>query len=227
MSLFDRDKFDDFILSNNCVGFFEEPIKLKSERLCNYYVNLRNLMRTVGLKRDTARFVYQFAMDKGLRPDVFIGVPEGATPLGESVTELIDYRNPYEVPAVIMRAVPKDHGNPIDRETIGRLEPGYHVVVNEDVTTTGKSTAETIERISKTGAIIDSVLGCVDRLERRDDGRMVSEYFKEKYGVEYVSMTDAAVLVQKAYKMLNPPRHVADAVEKYFREHSPVHPILR
>jgi len=216
---FNRDEFDGFLITNKCVGFFDPPRKLKSGRLSPYYINVRNALSTVGLKRDTAKFVYQFAEDQGLRPNVFLGIPEGATPLGIAVNELIDYIDPYRLSAVMLRAKPKDHGDPKDRYSIGQLEASYHVVLIEDVTTTGGSAGENISRIKNAAVVIDKLIACANRLEKRDDGRTVEEFLREDFGVDYASMTDSGTLVPKAYDMLKPSEKIAKAVEEYFKKY--------
>jgi len=220
--MFDRDEFDDFLLKNNCVGFFEKPVILSSGRKCHYYINIRNVLKTVGLKRDTAKFVFQFARDLGLKPDVFIGIPDGATPLGEVVTELIDYKDPYETPAIILRSQPKLHGEPKDKYSVGDIKPGYHVVLIEDITTTGESVRSHIPDVKETGAIIDETIACANRLELRDDKRTVKQSLREDFNVGYASMTDSGRLVPKAYELLHPSREIAKAVEEYFRNYGTV-----
>jgi len=36
---FDRGAFDDFIIENDVVGFFDKPVTLKSGRISHWYVN--------------------------------------------------------------------------------------------------------------------------------------------------------------------------------------------
>lgn len=222
---FNRNKFDDFLIENDCVRFSENlfnPFFLSSGRKCYHYVNVRNALKTVGLKRDTAKFVFQFARYLGLKPDVFLGIPEGATSLGLAVTELIDYKNPYEIPSVILRSQWKDHGEPKDRYFVGDLKPGQHAVPLEDVTTTGDSVRKHIPRIKEAGVGIDKVIACVNRLELRDDGRTVEQSIIEDFNVGYASMTDVSTLVPKAYELLHPSGDVARAVEEYFTRHGSV-----
>jgi len=47
MAKFNQEKFNQFILENKVVGFFEEPITLKSGRLSHWYVNWRNVAEDV------------------------------------------------------------------------------------------------------------------------------------------------------------------------------------
>ena len=41
--VFDQHMFDEFVLNNGVIGFFEKPITLKSGRKSNWYVNWRNV----------------------------------------------------------------------------------------------------------------------------------------------------------------------------------------
>lgn len=219
---FNRNEFDEFLLRNCCVGFYENPVILKSGRKYRYYINIRNAVKTVGLKIDTAKFVFQFAQCQGLKPDAFVGIPDSATSLGLAVTELIDYKDPYEIPSVTLRSVYKDHGEPKDKYFVGDLKPGQHIVPVEDVTTTGESIRGHIPHIKETGVIIDGVIGCADRLELRDDGRTVGDSLREDFDIDYKSMTDSSTLVPKAYAKLQPSREIAKDVEEYFNKHGTV-----
>jgi len=44
-----KKEFNEFILKNNVIGFFEEPIRLKSNRLSYFYINWRNVSEDVFL----------------------------------------------------------------------------------------------------------------------------------------------------------------------------------
>ncbi|MEM1536160.1 MAG: hypothetical protein QXQ82_03195 [Candidatus Pacearchaeota archaeon] len=79
MANFDKEKFIEFILDNNIIGFFEKPIKLKSGRMSNWYVNWRIVTGDVYLLDQLANYIIAFTKDLGLKPDCFYGVPEGAT----------------------------------------------------------------------------------------------------------------------------------------------------
>ncbi len=82
MKKFNKRQFHKFIIEHNIVGFFKQPIKLKSGRLSNWYVNWRNVSEDVYLIDELSDYVLAFAYDLGLYPDCFYGVPEGATKLG-------------------------------------------------------------------------------------------------------------------------------------------------
>jgi orotate phosphoribosyltransferase len=216
--LFDRSELDNFLIERKCVGFFDPPIKLKSGRDGYYYINIRDAITTKEDLHKIAKFAYNHAMDLGLRPDQFIGIPEGATQIGEEATKLIDYSPADKIPMTILRNQPKDHGEPKDRYSVGPLTPGNHAILIEDVSTTGGSGEPKIMSLQESGVLIDKFLSIASRLERRDDGRTVEQAYREKYGVSYDALTDITTLLPKAYAKLQPPRRIAELSEKYSQE---------
>ena len=149
MAKFNQQKFNQFILENNVIGFFEEPITLKSGRLSFWYVNWRNVAQDVFLLDKLTDLVINFVEDLNLKPDCFYGVPEGATKLGI----LTQYKwakksSNFGLASHILpmgRGKPKDHGDLKDRFFVGM--PRGETVILEDVTTTGSSLLETIEKL--------------------------------------------------------------------------------
>ncbi len=86
MASFDQKAFDRFLLDNEVVGFFEKPIVLKSGRKSSWYVNWRKVAADVYLMDRLVDFLFAFVADQKLTPDIFYGVPEGATKLGVIAT---------------------------------------------------------------------------------------------------------------------------------------------
>ena len=62
----------------------------------------------------------------------------------------------------MVRKEAKGHG--MQRYVEGPVEPGQHVVVLEDVITTGGSSLLAIERIQEFGLVVDRVITVIDRL---------------------------------------------------------------
>lgn len=214
---FDKEKYEEFLLINGCIGFFDPPVILKSGRLSYWYANLRNVLKSISLKKQLAKFIYDYAIDQNLRPDFFLGIPEGATPLAEAVNEFIDYKDLSQIPAIVLRSKPKEHGDPQDKYSVGPLPTGCHLALIEDVTTTGDSSMEHILRLQERGIFIEKLLSCVYRLERRDSGRTVEEVLRKDYHVDFAYLTDASSILPKAYKLLNPSKEVAKGIEDYFK----------
>jgi orotate phosphoribosyltransferase len=220
--VFDREGLDNFLIERKCVGFFDPPITLKSGRPGHYYINIRNAVTTQEDLQKIAKFAFEYAMKRGLKPDQFIGVPEGATPIGQEATKLINYKTPETIPLTILRSKPKDHGDPKDRYSVGPLVPGTHAVMIEDVSTTGASGEPAIMALQESGVLIDEFHSIASRLERRDDGRTVGEAYKDKYGISYSALTDSTTLIPKAVEQQKPSRRVLENVEDYFKEYCSV-----
>ncbi|MBI4174869.1 MAG: hypothetical protein HY517_04445 [Candidatus Aenigmarchaeota archaeon] len=215
--MFHLESYENFLLDNKLVGFFDPPIILKSGRPGHWYVNMRDALANLELKRQLARYVYDFCMESGLKPDYFLGVPDGAKPLGEEMNNLIDYRTASQIPASVLRAGKKAHGDPQNRYSVGPLTPGQHVVLVEDVTTTGGSSMEHILRLQELGIWIDALVSNVNRFERRDRGRTVQDVLENDYHVRYAALTDARSVLPKATTTFNPAAKLREDIEDYYR----------
>ena len=89
------------------------------------------------------------------------GVALGAVPL-VAVTSAATGR-----PYVIARKQAKEYGT--GNRIEGRLDEGDHVVVLEDIATTGTSALDAVEALREAGAVVDRVLVVVDREEGASD----------------------------------------------------------
>ena len=215
---FNQEEFNDFVLENNVIGFFEQPIKLKSGRMTNWYVNWR--INDVFLIDKLSDFVIAFIKGKGLNPDCFFGVPEGATKLGiitqhKWAKQSLDYgETSYVLP--MGRGKPKEHGNIKDRFFVG--EPEGKIIVLEDVTTTGGSLLTTIDSLQQAGFSIMAAVSLTNRMELRDDRQSVKQAVESK-GVSYYNLSNALQLLPEVYKKLQPGEGIGRAIESEFKEH--------
>ena len=215
--MFDVASYEGFLLDNKLVGFFDPPIILKSGRPGHWYVNMRDALKNLELKRQLARYMYNFCMERGFQPDYFLGVPDGAKPLGEEMNNLINYKTPSEIPASVLRAGKKAHGDPQNRYSVGPLIPGQHVVLVEDVTTTGGSSMEHVIRLQELGIWVDALVSCVNRYERRDRGRTVQDVLERDYHIKYDALTDARSVLPKATVTFDPSQNLRNDIEEYYR----------
>lgn len=211
-----KDDFYNFILKQRIIGFFQEPIKLKSGRYSSWYVNWRTVAEDVQSIDTLSDFVIAFVRSLGLKPDCYYGVPEGATKLGLVCQYKWAKSQPnYKKTDYILsmgRAQPKDHGDPKDRFFLGI--PQGNVIILEDVTTTGNSLIETIERLNQIDVSIIAAIGLTNRNELREDKRTVELAVKEK-GVNYYAMSDAIDLIPS----LKPNKIIAQKIEEYFKKY--------
>ncbi|MFH2106236.1 MAG: hypothetical protein ABII22_03170 [Candidatus Micrarchaeota archaeon] len=217
---FNQDEFNKFVIENKIVGFFKEPIKLKSGRMSNWYVNWRNASEDAYLLDKLTDFVIAFTNDLGLaKPDCFYGVPEGASKLGvitqykfaKSSSNLS--KGSHVIP--MGRGKPKEHGAPKDKYFVG--EPRGKVIILEDVTTTGSSLLTTIDQLKELGVEIVAAFGLTNRMELRDDRKGVQQAIKEK-GVNYYSLSNALDLLPTIYKNENPGEAIGKAIEEEFEK---------
>lgn len=219
MKAFNQKKFNKFLIQQKVVGFFEQPITLKSGRLSYWYANCRNLLDYAGVMDKLIDFIHSFSNEKALNPDYFYGVPEGATKfaliLNYKRARLLKNKN---YPLIIGRGKPKEHGDPKDKYYIGPIKEGQNVVVLEDVTTTGGSLIDAIAALREAKVNVVAAVGLVNRMEKRDDGLSVEEKLKE-INVPYYAMSDAFQMLPLAVKSYKPSPEIIAHVEEGFKQY--------
>jgi orotate phosphoribosyltransferase len=217
---FNQEEFNKFILDNDAIGFFKEPIKLKSGRLSNWYVNWRTIAEDVFLMDKLTDYVLDFIKQNSLNPDCLYGVPEGATKLGILTQfKLAKKSDKFDKGSHVLamgRAKPKEHGSLKDKFFVGM--PKGSTIILEDVTTTGMSLLSTIDSLKESGVNIIAAIGLTNRMELRDDGKSVKQAVEEK-GVKYISMSNALDLLPEVYKKNNPNVEITLNIEKEFDEY--------
>ncbi|TFG24841.1 MAG: hypothetical protein EU529_02960 [Promethearchaeota archaeon] len=215
-----KEEFYDFILENKVIGFFDEPLELKSGRKSYFYVNWRNVAEDVYLIDKLSNFLISFVEKLGLKPDCFYGVPEGATKIGIITqykwAKIQKNYNRGIYPLSMGRAKPKQHGDPKDRFFLG--VPKGNVIILEDVTTTGNSLIQTIDKLFDNNIKIIAAIGLTNRNEIRDDNKSVEEVLKDK-DLKYYAMSDAIELLPRVYVLLKPGEKIARHIEDYFKKY--------
>jgi orotate phosphoribosyltransferase len=98
----------------------------------------------------------------GLEPDVIGGLTMGADPIAYAIAGET-WRRGKPIHAFSVRKRPKRHGT--GRRIEGCFEQGAHVVVVEDVITTGGSALQACEAVRQEGGTVLAVLAAVDRQE--------------------------------------------------------------
>ncbi|MEB3177667.1 MAG: orotate phosphoribosyltransferase [Nostocaceae cyanobacterium] len=89
------------------------------------------------------------------------GLTLGADPIVSAVSVVSAYEG-CPIPAFIIRKEAKGHGTRAYIEGPSLTE-GSHVVVLEDVVTTGKSAMKAVERLTEAGYTVNQVISLVDR----------------------------------------------------------------
>lgn len=216
MKEWNKEDFYDFILENKVIGFFEDPITLKSGRKSYWYVNWRNVAEDVYLIDKLADFLINYVNMNDWDPDCFYGVPEGATKLAllsqyKWAKDQSDYQKGNYVFSM-GRGKAKTHGAAKDRYFLGI--PTGKVIILEDVSTTGNSMIETIKTLKKLEIDIIAAICLTNRNELRKDNKSVEEKIEE-FGIKYYSMSDALDLLPK----LNPPQEIQKQIISYFDQY--------
>lgn len=215
---FNQNEFNKFIEESNVYGFFDEPITLKSGRKSHFYANWRNVVEDVYLSDKLSDFIIDFVKSKEIVVDTFYGVPEGATKIGL----LSQYKNAMKEGCKkgshcfsMGRAKPKDHGAPKDKYFVG--VPRGATLVIEDVTTTGGSLITTLEGLKESGINVVGVISLTNRMEKRDDGKSVTEAINA-LGYKFYNMSTATELLPLVVSKLKPKSEITEAIKKEFEE---------
>ena len=212
----EKDFFYDFIIENNVIGFFNEPLTLKSGRKSYWYVNWRTVAEDVFLLDKVSNFLISFVKSLNLKPDCFYGVPEGATKLGVITQYKWAFADKKIKPGKYVlsmgRGKPKDHGELRDKYFLGI--PKGKVILIEDTTTTGGSMIKAIDELEANNVNIIAAIGLTNRNEIRDDGMTVEEAMQKK-NVQYYAMSNAIELIPRLHPNLEVSNHINDYFKKY------------
>jgi len=128
---------------------------LSSGKKSNFYIDCRK----VTLHPEGARLIGKIILEKikGLKVDAVGGLTLGADPIIGAVITLSN------LAGFIVRKAAKEHGT--QQKIEGIIEPGWNVLIVEDVATTGASTLSAIFAAEAAGAKVIKVISVVDREE--------------------------------------------------------------
>ena len=161
---------------------------LASGRESAYYVDARlTSMSPEGLAT-IGPLALSAISDRGWRVDAVGGLTLGADPVSYAIA-VASVASPPLVRAFTVRKEAKQHGT--GRLIEGPMNEGDHVVVIEDVITTGGSALRAVEAIQRAGASISGIVAVVDREE---GGRSVLE----QQGFEVVCLATVSELLDQA-----------------------------
>lgn len=90
------------------------------------------------------------------------GLTLGADPL-VTATSVVAYLDHHMLGALIVRKDAKGHGTKRAIESPGTLKPGDHVIVVDDVVTSGGSTLQAVHALREAGFVVKHALAVVDR----------------------------------------------------------------
>ncbi|MDR2643676.1 MAG: orotate phosphoribosyltransferase [Planctomycetaceae bacterium] len=141
-------KFGDFVLA--------------SGKSAKFYLDCRQVtLDSVGAKLIGEGILERLLRNDNL-PHAIGGMSIGADPITAAVITVAAYNN-IPLKGFMVRKQPKSHGTMQFVE--GPVKANDHVVIVEDVVTTGKSALDAIEKVESIGVIVDGVIAIIDRLE--------------------------------------------------------------
>ena len=142
----------------------EKPIyKLTSGAFSNYYFNMKRTTYSPEGTYLIGKLVFEKIKNVGLRINAIGGLTMGADPIAFAVARYsYDVKEPIQ--AFVVRKEPKEHGMRLQIE--GNVSPGEHVVIVDDVVTTGASTIKAIRVAKEEGLIVDAAIVLIDRCEQ-------------------------------------------------------------
>lgn len=210
-----RRALERLMIEHGVVGFFEEAITLRSGRQSHWYVNWRKAASDAFILEQVAEIVWQAIQALALQPDCVCGVPEGATKLGLLVQLQLAKASPNYGPGScqlpMLRGKPKTHGAVADRDFVGK--PQGRMILIEDVTTTGMSLIETVDRLQESEIEIVAAMSLTDRQSPQDPARPVDVMLRER-GIPFFPIVRADTLLDVAIEALQPAPAIAESVRR-------------
>ena len=159
-------------------------ITLASGGTSTFYFDMKPTLFSPEGAALVAERVLEFALQEDAR---FVGGLEiGAVPIVGCVSQLSSLRGERQVQGFFVRKAPKDHGTRKRIEGLLRPEAlrGARTLIVDDVTTTGASVLQAVEAARAEGAIVETVITVVDRLE----GAVAN---LARHGVRLIALTTA------------------------------------
>jgi orotate phosphoribosyltransferase len=142
--------------------------KLSSGGTSDYYIDCRTTTLHAEGGRLTGEAILDLLNENGVKAEAVGGLTLGADPIVSNVATASAWRavaNPGAplLHGFLVRKAEKAHGT--GRRIEGFCNPGAHVVIVDDVCTTGASTINAIEAAREAGMIVAAVVCIVEREE--------------------------------------------------------------
>ncbi|MEM5790715.1 MAG: hypothetical protein QXP77_01555 [Candidatus Aenigmatarchaeota archaeon] len=220
---FDEKKFIEFLVKRDCIGFYEEPVKLSSGQESSWYVNLRILQENFVRLDDFANFIKDFLVSRKLNGYPLVGVPESATLPAIKVNEKLGFEE-----FILLRSQLKSHG--VSGKFPYSLSPvdisGKTFNLLEDTATTGDSVITTALHLYEGGAKVNSIIVVCYREDRRWGGTFPENYIIGYMGVPVYCMSRARNILPIAIEELKPSKKVIESLMKEYRGHVDIYSFL-
>jgi orotate phosphoribosyltransferase len=142
--------------------------KLSSGGESDYYVDCRTTTLHAEGGRLTGEAILDLLNERGIQADAVGGLTMGADPIVSNVATASAWRAQSKpgaplIHGFLVRKAEKSHGT--GRRIEGFNQPGAHVIIVDDVCTTGASTINALEAAREAGMIVAAVVCIVEREE--------------------------------------------------------------
>ena len=134
---------------------------LASGKKASYYLDCRNITLHPRGANVIAAGMLDAIESAGTLPDAVGGMAIGADPITAAIITIAGQRD-LPLKGFMVRKEPKGHGT--GKQVEGPVAPGQHVVIVEDVITSGGSALKAVEAAQEFGLIVDRVIAIIDRL---------------------------------------------------------------
>lgn len=152
------------IVKERSYQYSSEPkFKLASGAVSKFYFNMKKTTQSPEGMYLVGKLVFEKIKEIKLHPAAIGGLTLGADPIAYAVA-MYSYTVGEPIEAFVIRKEPKGHGLKLPIE--GNVSPGDHVIIIDDVVTTGGSTIKAMNVARENGLIIDAVIVLVDRCEQ-------------------------------------------------------------
>ena len=137
---------------------------LASGKTSDFYIDVRRIALSAEGHWLLGRLLLDAVLD--LKAEGVAGVELGGCPLASATSqESFARRDLPSIPALYVRKQAKAHGSGKLVETSFDIKPGAHVVLVEDVITTGGSSERAVAALREAGYVVNHVVVVVDRQE--------------------------------------------------------------
>ncbi len=194
-----------FVCEQGVLGFFAQPVTLRSGRISHWYVNWRDVAEDVWALDQCVSFLLDFVAGLPEAPDTIFGVAEGASKMALLAQYRYAKQSPHFGPQThrlaMGRGKSKAHGAAKDRHFLG--VPRGKTLLIEDVTTTGDSLLGALATLREAEVDVVGALCLTDRCEPREDGQRIADIFAAME-IPFWSMSDIHTLLPLIWKK-SPP----------------------
>jgi orotate phosphoribosyltransferase len=157
---------------------------LKSGRTSPYFFNT-GLFNTGAKLSKLGGFYAQALIQSGLKPDMLYGPAYKGIPLVSATAIAYAQMTASDIPFAFNRKEAKDHGE--GGELVGSSLKG-NVLIVDDVITAGTSVRESVDIITRAGAVPAGVLIALDRQEKAQSGLSAIQEVTECFKIPVISI---------------------------------------